>query len=157
MNGIITNLRADHCFGHCPTSWGALFYHSPQNMSLFISVSGPFFTFSTRISKQTHFVQRCRIQTTKVVESFLNTSQTYRSQNSLRLNHVPLVSEVTLRHVRCKPRSRIELWRPCPVLSCPVAISCCAADFFLFHLSLSQKYFSQLLKQCVWYELGTAQ
>lgn len=45
----------------------------------------------------------------------------------------------------------------CPVLSCPVAISCCAADFFLFHLSLSQKYFSQLLKQCVWDELGTAQ
>ena len=45
----------------------------------------------------------------------------------------------------------------CPVLSGPVAISCCAADFFLFRLSLSQKYFSQLLKQCVWDELGTAQ
>jgi len=139
------------------TILGALFYQTPQNLSLVVSVNGPFFTFSTRISKQAHFSQRCSIQATKVVDSFPNTSQTYRSQNSLRLNHVPLVSEVTLRYVCCKPRSRIELWRPCPVLSCPVAISCCAVDFFLFHLSLSQNYFPQLLKQCVWDELGTAQ
>jgi len=71
-------------------------------------------------SRPIFFPQRCNIQAAKVVERFSNTNETYHSQNSLGLNHVPLVSEATLRYVCCKPRSRIELWRPCPVLSCPV-------------------------------------
>ena len=57
----------------------------------------------------------CSTEETKVVNSFPNRSQTYCSQNSLRLNQVPVVSEVTLRYACCKPRSRTELWRPCPV------------------------------------------
>jgi len=116
-----------------------------------------FFTFSTRISKQTHFFpQLCSIQATKAADSFPpNTSPTYRSQNSLRLNHVTLVSEMTLRYVCCKPRSRIELWRPCPVLS-GGDLLLRGGLLFVSSFIVSEIFFPAL-KQCVWDELGTAQ
>ena len=139
-------VRADYCldiFHHLEF----LFYQVSRNLRLFVTVTRSLFTFIAWRTKQTHFSKRWSMQETKMVDSVQNTSQADRRLNSLRLNQVPLVCEVTLRYVCCEPRSRIELWCPCPVRWRSLAAR---RTSFLFHLSLSQKYFSQLLKQCVW-------